>query len=83
MANELTWIRIQDRLPEKYDKVITLLYTNKGDERAKICLNSIQCFNHQNPDGSITELYHWDNENLRVTHWLDGDLPKIPKSSQG
>ncbi len=71
----MNWIDIHDRLPEKFVAVITLLF--KSDHFGDMCINSIQTRNIQKADGSIVEVNQWAEENLRVTHWLDG-VPKLP-----
>ena len=71
----IKWIDIHSRLPERYTRVLTLLWKNSGYD---MCMNSIQCRNIQHADGSLSEVYQWGKENLRVAYWLDG-LPKLPE----
>ena len=65
------WISVKDRLPKKWDLVITLLDIIRSDG-TRVVSNSIQELSHQGPDGRIErELTEWANNNLNVTHWIE------------
>lgn len=80
---KLAWISIHDRVPEKYVKVLTLLYKHRhhGGEQYiyEMCMNSIQGRHIREPNGSLLDVYEWAEENLRVEYWLEG-LPKLPET---
>ncbi len=71
----MEWIDKHDRLPEKYARVLTLLFTNDGSQ--KTIVNSIQQRNYERADGSAVTLEIWAENNLSVTHWLEG-VPGFP-----
>ena len=71
----MKWISIHDRLPEKYVRVLTLLYKRDGYELA---MNSIQVRSMREAGGKQLDVNQWENENIRVEYWLDG-LPELPK----
>ncbi len=77
----MKWISINKRIPERWLNVLTLLYKNNGYE---MCMNSVQGRHVQEANGNLLTVYQWENENLRVTHWLEGlpNLPKLPKEAK-
>lgn len=89
MSEEIKWVGIHDRLPEKYVQVLTLLYNHNANAKQvgtfyDLCVNSIQGKHVQEADGNLLTVYQWEEENLRVEYWLDGlpELPKAPPESQ-
>ena len=79
MSKEIKWVDIHERLPEKYAKVLTLLF--RSGRGYDLQMNSVQDRNIQNADGSITETFQWLEGNQRVEYWLEG-LPKLPQEPQ-
>jgi len=62
----MDWIKIEDRLPEQYDTVLT--YGHLNDEGVTICTHS---------DG-IFRFWESEKENKHnITHWAE--LPETPK----
>lgn len=64
----MKWISIKDRLPERLDPVITLLWSSTNQKKA--IANSIQLRNVPGPDGAERLLPVWAHESVAVTHWI-------------
>ena len=71
------WVSVDDRLPERHARVLTLLF----NEDKWLTMNSVQNRNIIQADGSIVSVFQWEEHNVEVTHWLEGvpELPEFPK----
>ena len=68
----MKWIKVTDRLPEMYQRVLTALFDGSLE------VNFVVHEHVQQADETLVEVYQWNNNNLHVAYWLDG-LPKLPE----